>query len=154
MPVSETSSFSDGDPRTRAGLSIELRSAVLLLARRIRQERSDEQITHSEYSVLAILQHYGPLTSGKLAEHEQVQPPSMTRTLGNLEKKGFVKRAEDPDDRRQVVVDLTPAGSTIVEDTRRRRDAWLARRLDALDSQQRATLADAAQILRVMITPQ
>lgn len=137
--------------RTHSGLSIELRSAVLLLARRIRQERSDEQTTHSEYSVLALLQHHGPLTPGGLAEYEQVQPPSMTRTLGNLEKKGFIERAEHPGDRRQVVVEVTTPGEAVVNETRRRRDAWLAPRLAALDPQQRATLAEAAQIMRTMI---
>lgn len=137
--------------RTRSGLSIELRSAVLLLARRIRQQRGDEQTTHSEYSVLAVLQHHGPLTPGRLAEYEQVQRPSMTRTLGNLEKKGLIERADHPGDRRHVMVELTASGEAVVLETRRRRDAWLAPRLAALDPQQRATLAEAAQIMRTMI---
>jgi hypothetical protein len=35
-----------------------------------------------------------------------------------------------------------------VEETRRRRDAWLHQRLNALSTDQRATLAEAAAILR------
>ena len=63
---------------------------MLQLARRIRQERSDEAITLSQFAVLAVLDHHGPLTPRKLADHEQIQPPSMTRTLTALADKGYV----------------------------------------------------------------
>jgi len=77
-----------------------------------------------------------------------VQPPSMTRILGGLLTRGLIDRAGDPTDRRQVIVALTASGTRAVEETRRRRDAWLDHRLTDLEPKERAVLAEASEILR------
>ena len=59
----------------------------------------------------------------------------------------LVTRAAHASDRRQVVLTVTPAGRELVAKARRRRDAWLARRLNELTPQERATLRAAAPIL-------
>jgi DNA-binding MarR family transcriptional regulator len=46
-----------------------------------------------------------------------------------------------------VVLTVTPAGRVLVAKARRRRDVWLARRLNELTPQERATLRAAAPIL-------
>jgi DNA-binding MarR family transcriptional regulator len=136
--------------RRSSSLAMELRSAVLQLARRIRQERSDEAITLSQFAVLGVLDHHGPMTPRKLADHEQIRPPSMTRTLTALADKGYVVKTQHPTDRRQVLIALTDAGLGIVKETRHRRSAWLSRRLAKLEPEQRATLAEAARIFAIM----
>ena len=132
-------------PGTLAG---ELRIALLRTARRLRMERSSSQITEAHYSVLAALLKYGPLTPGVLAEREHVQPPSMTRTVTALVAAGLVERGEHPTDRRQVLVTIAAAGEHEMRETRRRREAWLAQRLKDLTLAERATLAEATEILR------
>jgi DNA-binding MarR family transcriptional regulator len=72
----------------------------------------------------------------------------MTRTVAALGDLGLVSRTEHPTDGRQVLVALTEQGQTVVRETRRRRDAWLAKRLAELTPDERATLADAAAILQ------
>jgi DNA-binding MarR family transcriptional regulator len=72
----------------------------------------------------------------------------MTRTVAALAELGLVTRTEHPADRRQVLVALTESGAATVRETRRRRDAWLARRLAALTPTERDVLARAAEILR------
>src|SRR5665647_1975597 len=129
-------------------LAGELRIALLRTARRLRMERSSDQISDGQYSVLAALIKYGPLTPGVLADREHVQPPSMTRTVTALVASGLVSRGPHPTDRRQVVVTITPAGEQEVRETRRRRDAWLAQQLKDLTPAERTTLAQATQILR------
>lgn len=126
---------------------MDLRSAVLQLARRIRQERSDEAITLSELAVLGVLSFHGAMTPRRLADHEQISPPSMTRTLAGLSAKGYVLKSGDPTDRRQVLIEITDAGAEIVKETRHRRTAWLSRRLAKLEPEQRAVLADAVRIM-------
>ena len=123
---------------------------VLQLARRIRQERSDEAITLSQFAVLGVLAHHGSMTPRKLADHEQIQPPSMTRTLTALADKGYVAKTQHPTDRRQVLIELTEAGLGIVKETRHRRSAWLSRQLAKLEPEQRATLAEASRIFAIM----
>jgi DNA-binding MarR family transcriptional regulator len=119
--------------------------------RRLRQEKSSDAITAGQYSVLAYLDNRGPMTPRELAEHEQVQPPSMTRTVNALAEAGLVTRADHPEDGRQVLVAITEAGANEVRETRRRRDAWLAKRLADLPPEDRATLARAAEILMQVV---
>ena len=97
--------------------------------------------------MLFLLDRGGATTPGELAEHERVQPPSMTKVINALADRGLVQRSDHPDDRRQVLVAVTEAGRSEVRETRRRRDAWLARRLADLTPDERATLAAAGTLL-------
>jgi DNA-binding MarR family transcriptional regulator len=117
-------------------------------ARRLRAEKSDADLSDGQYSVLAMLEREGPKTPRELATYERVQPPSMTRTLTALLDLGLVTRTEHPSDRRQVLIAITEPGARTVRDTRRRRNAWLARRLAALPPGEREVLARATEILR------
>ena len=132
-------------PGTLAG---ELRIALVRSTRRLRMERSSTEITDGQHSVLAALSKLGPLTPGHLADREHVQPPSMTRTVAALVEAGLAAREVHPTDRRQVLVTITSAGEQEVRETRRRRDAWLAQRLAGLTLAERATLAEATEILQ------
>ena len=129
-------------------LAAELRVALMRAVRRLRAEKSDADLSDGQYSVLAVLDRLGPRTPGEIAAHERVQPPSMTRTIAALAELGLVSRTEHPADRRQVLVALTEAGAATVRETRRRRDAWLARRLADLTPAERDVLARSAEILR------
>ena len=129
-------------------LAGELRIAIGRASRRIRAERGEAGLTDPQFTVLAWLTKEGPLTPGQLAERERIQPPSMTRTVNSLVDLGLVAKAEHPTDGRQVVVSLTAAGVAEVDETRRRRDAWLADRLRHMTPDERALLVDAAELLR------
>jgi DNA-binding MarR family transcriptional regulator len=135
-------------PCRPASLAAELRVSLMRSVRRLRAERSDEDLTDTQYGVLAALDRQGSMSPGELAENERVQPPSMTRTVAALAELGLVTRSVHPVDRRQIVVTLTPAGAAVVRETRRRRTAWLARRLAELTPHEREVLAEASEILR------
>jgi len=137
-------------PATRrpiASLAVELRMAVMRTSRRLRQERSVDDVTPGQYSVLAGLDVIGPMTPRELAVREKVQPPSMTRTIAALEQLGLVDRTDHPSDGRQVLVSLSVQGAAVVRETRKRRDAWLAKRLAEATPAEREVLAQAAVIL-------
>jgi DNA-binding MarR family transcriptional regulator len=129
-----------------ATLAADLRVSVMKLARRLRQQRSDDDISTGQYSVLGVLVVQGPKTPRELAEYEKVQPPSMTRTLNCLVDAGLVTRTDHPADGRQVLMSVTERGAAVVHETRKRRDAWLAKRLAELTVEERATLAVASRI--------
>lgn len=153
MPSTPTVPVQSAVPSRPSLLAAELRVALMRSVRRLRNERSDESLSDGQYSVLAWLDNNGPLTPRELADHEHVQPPSMTRTLNSLVDASLVARTEHPADRRQVLVAATAAGATVVKETRRRRDEWLTRRLAALDPAERETLARATEILRRVVAP-
>jgi DNA-binding MarR family transcriptional regulator len=128
-------------------LAADLRVAVMKLARRLRQQLSEDDISTGQFSVLASLATRGPRTPRELADIERVQPPSMTRTLNYLVDAGLVDRTDHPQDGRQVLMSITQRGAAVVQETRRRRTAWLAQRLAELSPQERATLKEASAIL-------
>ncbi|WP_173922683.1 MarR family winged helix-turn-helix transcriptional regulator [Agromyces sp. Marseille-P2726] len=132
---------------TLAEQSSELRIAIMRLARRLRQERTETELSASQFSTLGWISSEGPLTIGRLADLERVTAPSMNRTVNCLVDAGYATRATAPDDGRKVLVSTTESGEAIIRETRRRRDAWLAKRFAALTPAERETLADATTIL-------
>ncbi len=137
--------------RSDAGLATALRISVSRLARRLRAERltkgTDPGLSDTQLAALAALERHSAMTPGELAEHEKVQPPSMTRVIGALEEHGLVVRAPHATDRRQVVLTVTERGRELVHQSRRLREAWLAQRLRELTPQEKAALRAAAPIL-------
>jgi DNA-binding MarR family transcriptional regulator len=137
--------------RSDAGLATALRISVSRLARRLRVERMAKGIepglSDTQLAALAALEAHGAMTPGEMADHEKVQPPSMTRVIAALEERGLVMRAAHPSDRRQVVLTATEQGTEVVRQARRLRDAWLAKRLRELTPAERAILRQAAPIL-------
>jgi DNA-binding MarR family transcriptional regulator len=137
--------------RSDAGLATALRISVSRLARRLRAERLakglEPGLSDTQLAALASLERHSAMTPGELADHEKVQPPSMTRVIAALEELGLVMRAPHATDRRQVVLTVTDRGREVVQQSRRLREEWLAKRLRELTPQERAALRAAAPVL-------
>lgn len=129
-------------------LSGSLIGAVARTYRRLRAERGTDDLSDTQHTVLARLTCFGPCTPTELAEHSRVTGPSMHQAVTGLVDAGLVVRAPDPHDRRKVQVVPTSQGEVVAAEARRRRHEWLDSRLDALSADQRATLGEAAAILR------
>jgi DNA-binding MarR family transcriptional regulator len=136
--------------RSDAGLATSLRISVSRLARRMRAERVAQglqpELSDSQLAALAALEKH-TMTPGELAEHEKVQPPSITRVIASLEERGLIQRMPHPSDRRQVVLTVTVQGRDVVRQVRQLREAWLARRLRDLTPAEQAVLKEAVPIL-------
>lgn len=103
-----------------------VRLSVMRLARRLRQQRPDHGISVTKLTLLGRLDREGPATATELAECERIQPQSITRVVADLEERGLLVRNRDPRDRRQMVLEISPAGRELLAEDRRRRDEWLA----------------------------
>src|SRR5437588_8653988 len=112
-------------------LASEVRVSVARLARRLRQERPPNDLGLTKLSVLSQLFRLGPLSPKALADREQVQPQSMTRSLAALEERGLVSRQPHPTDGRQTIIAITERGRELLRHDRQRRDEWLAEVIDA-----------------------
>jgi len=145
--VTASSGTAIDEPSTDTALASSLRISIARLARRMRAQRADTPYTTSQLAALATLEGHGPMTPTGLAEHEKVQPPSMTRVVAALEQGGLVTRTAHPHDRRQAVVAITPAGRALLQADRRQREAWLSRRLAELSQEDRRRLRAAADVL-------
>jgi DNA-binding MarR family transcriptional regulator len=60
------------------------------------------------YRCLDILDQEGPMTAGRLAERARLSPGAMTALLDRLEERGLARRVRDTEDRRRVLVQVTP----------------------------------------------
>ena len=124
-----------------------LRSAVMRLSRRLKHQRVDESLSPTEMSVLGTLAGCGSATPGELARKEHVQPPSMTRIVALLEAKGLVRLEPHQEDRRQKVVSQTERAEVMLEESRRKRNAWLSELVGQLSEDEWETLRAAAPVL-------
>ena len=62
-----------------------------------------------------------------------------------------MRRSADESDGRKVVISLTDEGVAVVDETARRRDAWVEEALADLTPQERQTISDAAKIMQRMV---
>ena len=139
------------DQRVRSSeLASQLRFAVMRLSRRLRQH-APQDITPSQLSALSVIVREERLTLSQLAVAERVQPPTITRVIDSLERKGLATRTPSDQDRRVAFVEPTPAGRALVDTIRRRRDAYLARRLRTFSAEERELLERAARLLERLI---
>ena len=129
-----------------------LRTAIVRTARRLRQEAAAETtgLTPTSIAALATIERHGPLTPSEIAAIERVKRPTITRTLGCLEREGLIDRALDPADRRSALVSVNGAGRERLRRLRKRKNAYLARRMRDLTEEEVETLERAAEILERM----
>jgi DNA-binding MarR family transcriptional regulator len=126
----------------------QLRNAIVRTSRALRQEAAGESgLSPTQTAVLASINRSGPLTPSELAGIERVKRPTMTRTLACLEREGLIERTPDPADGRSSLVAVNDAGRERLARLRRRKSAYLERRLRKLDPAEVATLARAAALL-------
>ena len=132
-----------------AETAAQLRMAIVRTSRRLRQEAATEtaDLTATAVAALASVDRHGPLTPSELAEIERVKRPTMTRTLSHLEAEGLVERTPDPADGRSALVAINAGGRERLRRLRKRKNAYLARRMRDLPAADVATLERAAAIL-------
>ena len=77
-------------------------------------------LSHGEWKLLAHLRRAGPPyrgKPGKLAKRLGLSSGAMTNRLDNMERRGVIRRVDDPDDRRGVIVELTEEGRHLWDET-------------------------------------
>src|SRR3954454_18925158 len=131
-------------------LAPRLRWAITRMARRLRQE-SGVDLGPSQVAALATIERHGPLSPSELAERERIKRPTATRILGHLEAAGLVERIKDPGDGRAAILSTTPEARELLRRLRARKTAYLAKRLAAMNPEDRRTLERAAELLEEML---
>jgi DNA-binding MarR family transcriptional regulator len=63
-----------------------------------------------KWRILSVLNRLGESSMGLVADFCAIDRTTLTRTMDQLVVAGFVRRTEHPQDRRQTLVSLTPAG--------------------------------------------
>ena len=139
-------------PRARddAELAARLRLTLVRLTRRLRRQ-ADVSLSPSLMSALASVDGEGPLTLGELATLEGVKPPSITRLVASLERRGLVHREGDPSDGRVTRVRSTADGRRTLQRSRTRKTAYLTKRLATLSDAEATALGEALAVLERLL---
>ncbi len=139
-------------------------SAMAVIGRISRASRILEQgieavlarhgINESQFGVLAALRRAGPphrLTPTALYNSLLISSGAMTNRLDRLTEAGLVSRTPDPNDRRSVLVALTPKGRRVVDEAVTAHTENEHRLLASISGRQRQVLADLLRELLISL---
>jgi DNA-binding MarR family transcriptional regulator len=115
-----------------------------LLGRQFRKRQPGDRLDVSTWPVLHALQMYGELRLSELAAKLQLDISTVSRHVKQLEGRGLVERADDPDDRRATLLRATTAGLEVLDAGRRRRRELVGRVLAGWPAEDVAVFADLA----------
>jgi DNA-binding MarR family transcriptional regulator len=74
-------------------------------------------LSHAALNALAVIEGEGqPMLTGEVAARMHITSGTVTPLLDNLERKQFVVRSSDREDRRRVLVDITPAAQAVLDE--------------------------------------
>ena len=93
------------------------RAADVLMELHNRYTLDEYQLSPGGREILAVVEGAGePLEPTVIAQRLLITTGSVTSLLDNLEKRGLIRRMPHPHDRRKLLVDITPAAQTIVDE--------------------------------------
>ncbi|HEY8731288.1 MAG TPA: MarR family transcriptional regulator [Candidatus Limnocylindria bacterium] len=106
------------------------------------------------YKTLGNLHGHGPIRAGELATFCGMTPSTMSEVIEGLVSDGYVRRVDDPTDRRAVRVGLTDTGEAELERIGEFMTAAIVKVFDGLSAEQRARLRTAvADLNDILIAP-
>lgn len=113
------------------------------LDRALRDAAEASDLQEAEYRTLHVLMIRdtpGAASPSELAEDLQISGSGMTGRLDALETKGWIKRVSAIDDRRRIIVQITPKGTEIWRRAMANRGTAEEEMVGILSSRERATL--------------
>jgi len=102
-----------------------------------------DEVSLPQFRVLVVLAAEGSQRVTTLAERMGAVPSTFSRSLDRMVAGGWITRTENPESRREVLVQLTDRGSALVEEVTRRRREEIETILARLDVAQRDAVAAA-----------
>ena len=69
----------------------------------------------NQFAVLMVLRVEEPASPKVIGDSPHIAKQQMTSITEKLDQNGFITRATDPDDRRRLLISLTPAGMQVLE---------------------------------------
>ena len=88
---------------------MKLLRTVLYLHHKLERASRTSDMSISQYRMLNHLKT-GPRRAAQLAMESSIRKPSITSLMATLEARGWITRAEDPDDRRALSIEITRSG--------------------------------------------
>jgi MarR family 2-MHQ and catechol resistance regulon transcriptional repressor len=142
MPKPRPSRYQGGQAQRRALSSyLKLTRASDRLWDRLALGLQRDDLTPSQFGVLEALYHLGPMCQRDLGERILRSSGNMTMVVGNLERRGLVRRERSAGDGRLREVHLTATGERLIRRVFPPHAAAITRALAVLTPEEQRTLA-------------
>ena len=105
-----------------------------------RRSIADTGLSLSDFQIMEVLLHKGPLPINTIGEKVLLTSGSMTAAVNRLDRKGLVQRAQDPSDGRCYFVHLTKAGRGVIKKAYDRHTRNLEKMVEVLNPEERDEL--------------
>jgi DNA-binding MarR family transcriptional regulator len=92
-----------------------------------------------------------PVLTGEVAARMHITSGTITSLLDNLERKGYIVRSADENDRRRVLVDITPAAQAVLDQALPAVQQTAKRVMDRLGVQRQQDLLDILDEIRTAV---
>ena len=83
------------------------------ITRRAKPFLDELDLTYTQYLAMLVLWEYGTVSSKQMGQLLYLDSGTLTPLLKKLEQKGYLRRARDAQDTRNLLVELTPAGQAL-----------------------------------------
>jgi DNA-binding MarR family transcriptional regulator len=101
--------------RPRPSLLYAVKQVELVVRAHLDDLLRDSGVTALQYTALTVLARRDGLTSAELARNSFVTPQAMADLVTALERGGFILRRRNPDNRRQLLISLTPEAYALLD---------------------------------------
>lgn len=100
-----------------------------------------------QFSILMQLHHKGSCGVSEISERFDITNAAASQLVDKLVLGGFVKRDEDPKDRRAKLLDLTEKGKKLIQQGKEERYRWVDELAGKLSAEERAKVSAALNIM-------
>ncbi|WNG59256.1 MarR family transcriptional regulator [Archangium gephyra] len=131
---------------------VKLTRATETLGTQLQRHLASLEITPPQLAVLEALLHVGPMSQSELGRKLLRSNPNMTALLDNLERSKWIQRERSPEDRRVVVVSLTPEGRRVIERVFPAHAAHVTALMGTLTAEEQETLGELCKKLGLSLS--
>lgn len=118
---------------------------------RLDEELEDCSLTARQYLLLKAVDEEGPLNARAICQKLLVTPADVTGLANRLERKKFLQRIRSIEDRRRVILEITPSGRKALLRARRQRDRLVDSMIHAVPATEfRATMRGLGKLLHAL----
>src|SRR3954451_2046174 len=133
----------DGNKKTGQALDtfVKLMRAANSVSTATNARLAQADLTVSQFAVLEVLYHAGPLCLTEIANKILTTGGNLTLVVKNLEKRGLVQRKQSADDRRFFSLHLTSRGKNLIAEVFPKQAAQITRVIGRLSEEEQLELA-------------
>jgi len=100
-----------------------------------------------QFSVMMQLHYRGACGMSEVSERFEITPAAASQLVDKLVQSGFIKRDEDPNDRRAKVLNITDKGRELIQRGIEERYRWVDQLAGKLTVEERGQVSDALNIM-------